>query len=292
VPPDAQSNTTATAAILLANSNSTFALAPAGHYGPCGVTPTPCPINTYKPSLGGSGTVVDCLPCPTNTNSTTGGTACVPGAGYYGPAVSPCPINTYKPTTGGNGSLADCIACPINTNTNGTTAATSCFGVAAGFYGFLNGTPTRCPVNTYKPIIGGSGAVTDCLACPFNTNTNGLIGVANVVGCIANAGFFGPDGTAPTVCPEGTFKTRVGATAGTVSDCTALAVCPADQHLLLSNGQMTKLTNWVVPSQVVFGVVLSGSPLASVTSAAFEKGNHTVCASFVCVCVRRAKVNN
>ena len=85
-----------------------------------------CPVNTYKPSIGGN-SVVECLNCPMQTMSSAGACSCTP-APTHEPTAVPCscgayydkrskdclmcPAGTYKPNIGGSNFL-DCFTCPI-----------------------------------------------------------------------------------------------------------------------------------------------------------------------------------
>jgi hypothetical protein len=92
-----------------------------------------------------------------------------------------CDDDTFK---AGTDSATSCTGCPANSGVDnkltGATAITACMALP-GFYGTNGGTPTACPVDTFKDQTGAAA----CTACPTNTLTGGKTGSTASTACVA-----------------------------------------------------------------------------------------------------------
>lgn len=87
----------------------------------------------------------------------------------------------------------------------------------AGTYKTADGSAvcTLCVAGKYREATAQTSNT--CLTCPIGTNSPAGSGALTL--CTCNAGWYGPDGAACTVCPVGKYKPTQGA-----AECT---LCPA-----------------------------------------------------------------
>ena len=138
----------------------------------------PCGEGTYS-NMSGRFSNDTCTQCPPNSSSRNSSassiTHCTCNQGYFGPdggPCAPCAAGKFKPVHGSH----NCTSCAADKYSN-VSAQVS------------NETCVDCPANSYAPA--GSSALT---------------------ACICNAGYTGPEGSACTECPAGTFKNVSGPT--------------------------------------------------------------------------------
>jgi syndecan 4 len=169
---------------------------------PSGNACTACVAGTYKTVAGSSA----CTACPAGSTSpvaSSSSAACINpacNAGYTGPdggTCTACVAGKYKTITGSS-ACEECGFGKYSTNT-GATVVSTCLS---------------CPANTYQDILGAT-KLTDCKSCPSNSKTIKSSGGGNIVACICNAGYTGPDGGPCTACVAGKYKTTIGS-----DDCT------------------------------------------------------------------------
>jgi hypothetical protein len=176
-----------------------------------------CPVNTYKIHHGGA--LCDLCNPHSSTNSTDGQTnvsACLCSMGYTGTLVTArslctaCPADTYKTTIG----TAACTSCTANSGTDGFVAnqfVTDCM-CDPGFNGDLSVPGAQChqcAVDTYMADI----YTFQCVSCPHNSSTLGLLGSTSITACFCSPGFSGAITglfSTCTPCAAGKYKTQSG----------------------------------------------------------------------------------
>ena len=85
--------------------------------------------------------------------------------------------------------------------------------------------PQQCPINTYRDLVDGKN-ITDCFPCPAGYWCN-ITGIGGFRGYECPLGYYCLEGQAPTTCPGGKLRNRVGAKTSTdCSPCPARYYCP------------------------------------------------------------------
>lgn len=196
-----------------------------------------CSRGRYS-SATGSAATCGCCPAGADTRhvGNTSAVACVAcGAGKWRDATctadnSPrmcidCVVDSWGMAVGAVSAATACIPCPASSTTgsrSGVTALIGCWCEAG--YQKSQGTCGSCPADTYK----SEASPNQCLACPPNSVTQGVIGATSVSECVCiagHAGLLSGCGTNCVVgdcapCPAGFYKATIGR-----DDCVA---CPAN----------------------------------------------------------------
>ena len=153
--------------------------APQGQYVPIegAISSTPCPKGQYQPNEGRE----SCILCSKGQYQDEQGKASCKSceAGYYCSSegmenMTPCPVGTYSPTTNAKESSV-CTDCPEGkyAANQGSSSCANCEGgkwsgigystcslTCSAGYACLNGTKTKCPINTYS--TSGSSSCSPC----------------------------------------------------------------------------------------------------------------------------------
>jgi hypothetical protein len=137
-----------------------------------------------------------------------------------------------------------CTPCQSGASTLGLTGVTSLNGCKCikGYGWSSPSTCTQCSINTYK----STNDQTACINCPNQAITNGVVGAIDISSCICPAGYYGLAGQACVACPQGRWKSFVGA-ATSCTACVNSSTTPTEASTLISQctcptGQTT-LTN-------------------------------------------------
>lgn len=159
-----------------------------------------CSGETFKSATGNS----SCVACPlgTTTNATSAAVGCWPlpgavscfGSNYCCPAGTemvvpsgcrPCLAGTFKPEyTTLQGGQSMCTPCPtgsVASTVVGAQDQASACTCAAGRYMDESNQCQPCPVDSFKPVGGGSA----CSSCPDLTSTFGVIGATSAAACLS-----------------------------------------------------------------------------------------------------------
>ncbi|KAJ1482408.1 hypothetical protein T484DRAFT_1624263 [Baffinella frigidus] len=165
----------------------------AGYFGVNSSSCTACPPGSSSPI--GSNSSTNCL-----CDDTTGVGNC-----------SSCMVKWYGDTTG---AIA-CTRCPYGTNsTTGSYALDDCT-CFTGYTATEDGVVcAECGTGTYKPTTGTG----TCTMCPPGTTSVGRRDTLDTCQCLRGYTAVS-DGIECTECPEGTYKTEIGATG-------CVGVCP------------------------------------------------------------------
>ena len=169
-----------------------------GLVGPAGGPCLPCPESTYE-SQG------VCVNCPPNTFAPKGSLAiesCECKLGFSGPSPGPC-IECAHGFYRGHGEDV-CVPCKerMNTTSPASENADACLCVAGYWSASSNAECQKCPVNTYKVVLGSQ----TCQECPAHASAPAAS--EDVSACVGLPGFISAvDGTCDRVCAAG-FETR------------------------------------------------------------------------------------
>jgi hypothetical protein len=154
-----------------------------------------CESGKYSASVGAD-SITACEACPTNSIAPEASnelTDCLCNAGYTVTAVglcTACKAGKFKAQTG-SAECSECIAGTFST----TLAATSI------------DTCQPCDAGQYSTTVGAD-SITACQACPLNSNAPAASN--ELIDCLCDAGFSGPNGGPCTQCDVGKYKASAG----------------------------------------------------------------------------------
>jgi hypothetical protein len=133
---------------------------------------------------------------------------------------SPCPAGTYSDATPYLDDTANCVTCPDGFMcSEGTNVLYNPMTICEAGYYCAAGVQTECPVGTYSVQ---TGAVDDsvCLPCPAGFYCD-IVATTDYSANVCDAGYYCPEGSStsnPAACPDGSYSTATGMKSS--SECT------------------------------------------------------------------------
>ena len=175
--------------------------------GPCAV----CPAGKFKETNGSA----PCTQCPAGKHSGSTGRTSIS-------ACVDCPRDSYNSTDN-----SGCAACPSYSHSPVSSDRLTACLCDMGYTGNDGGPCAVCPAGKFKETNGsapctqcsegkystdaGRTSQSACSTCPSHASSR--LGSGELVRCLCNRGYTGPDGGPCTACIAGTYKSMNGSLA-------------------------------------------------------------------------------